>query len=252
MTTSRPVVLVTGANQGIGFATVKLLAKTNQYTVILGSRDIEKGNTARKEIIDSEKVDAEYIHTVQLDVQNDESILAAAEHVKTKFGVLDVLINNAGKTAIAGDSVSENRAKWLDCLDLNVVSAAMVTDVFAPLLKRSTYSKRRVIFVSTSISSITLNNEPEGANYKQAPYPIYKSSKTALNMLAQCYYKGEFLDTGVAVVLACPGFAKTAFAGYIGFMTPEESGDIVVSRLDGDNNEVNGKFFLSDGSVSPW
>ena len=117
MTTSRPVVLVTGANQGIGFATVKLLAKTNQYTVILGSRDIEKGNTARKEIIDSEKVDAEYIHTVQLDVQNDESILAAAERVKTKFGVLDVLINNAGKTAIAGDSVSENRAKWLDCFE---------------------------------------------------------------------------------------------------------------------------------------
>ncbi|KAH8169369.1 short chain dehydrogenase domain-containing protein [Sarocladium implicatum] len=252
MTTSRPVVLVTGANQGIGFATVKLLAKTNQYNVILTSRDANKGKAARQEILDSESVESECLHAVQLDVQNDESILAAAELIKTDFGVVDILINNAGKTAIAGESVSENRAKWLDCLDLNVVSAAMVTDVFAPLLKKSTYSKRRVIFVSTSISSITLNNEPEGANYKQAPYPIYKSSKTALNMLAQCYSRGEFLDTGVAVVLACPGFAKTAFAGYIGYMAPEESAAIIVSRLDGDNDQVDGKFFLSDNSLSPW
>lgn len=252
MASTRPIALITGANQGIGFATALLLAKANTHTVLLTSRSEEKGKTARQSILDSSDINPEHIHSIQLDVQDDKSILAAFEHIQKSFGVIDILINNAGKTAWAGASISETRAAWKDCLDLNVISPAIVTDTFAPLLKKSTYPNRRVIFVSTSISSITLNAGPDGPNYKQAPYPIYKSSKTALNMLAQCYHKGEFLDTGVAVVLACPGFAKTAFAGYIGYMTPEESGQVVVNRLAGENAEVDGKFFLPDGSVCPW
>lgn len=257
MAANRPVVLITGANQGIGFETAKLIAKANKHTVILGSRDKAKGIAARQSIIDTGDVDAEHIHFLQLDIQDDNSILAAAEHVKGKFGVLDILINNAGKVAVPGESLSETRARWRDCLDLNVVSQALVTDVFAPLLKESTYEKRRVIFISTSISSITFNNTvfkdgESGPNYKQAPYPIYKSSKSALNMLAQCYHMGEFENTGVAVVVACPGFAKTAFAGYIGNTTPEEAGNTIMSRLEGENTDVDGKFFLPDNSICPW
>lgn len=252
MSSTRPIVLITGANQGIGFESAKLIGKANKHTIILTSRDEQKGNDARQAIIDSGDVDPEHVHTVQLDVQNDDSILAAAEFVQTKFGKLDILINNAGKVVVPGETISETRARWHDCLDLNVVAPGLVTDVFTPLLKKSTYEKRRVIFVTTSISSITYNAGPDGMNYKQAPYPIYKSSKTALNMLAQCYYTGEFAGTGIATVLACPGFARTAFANYIGTMTPEESGRVIQNRLEGSNDEVNGQFILPDGTFAPW
>src|SRR5688572_5372847 len=114
MAANRPVVLITGANQGIGFETAKLIAKANKHTVILGSRDKAKGIAARESIIDTGDVDAEHIHFLQLDIQDDNSILAAAEHVKGKFGVLDILINNAGKVAVPGESLSETRARWRD------------------------------------------------------------------------------------------------------------------------------------------
>ena len=214
---------------------------------------LRQGDAARESIISSGS-GPDRVTVLQLDIQSDDSIRAAGEEVRSKFGRLDVLINNAGKTSPAAGQAPDPRATWRDVLDLNVASQGIVTDEFAPLLKKSTYERRRVIFVSTSISSITNNNDTKvQMNYNQAPYPIYKSSKAALNMLAGCYHMGEFSGTGVATVVACPGFVKTAFAGYIGYKKPEEGGQSIADRvIKGSNEEVDGKFILDDGSLSPW
>src|ERR1700761_20170 len=81
------VALITGANQGIGLQIAKDLA-AHGFTVLVGSRDLARGEAAAGEI----GPDA---HALQLDVTDQASVTAAADHVRAAFGRIDVLIQNA-------------------------------------------------------------------------------------------------------------------------------------------------------------
>ena len=83
----KPVALVTGANQGIGLQIAKDLV-THGFTVLVGSRNLEKGDAAAQSI----GADA---HAIQLDVTDHASIAAAAERIRSEFDHLDLLIQNA-------------------------------------------------------------------------------------------------------------------------------------------------------------
>jgi len=88
---SNRVVLVTGANRGIGFAIVETLAlrsPSDQY--LLGCRDISKGEAAIQEL---RKLSIKSpIDAIQIDVTSDESLRAAVRTVESRFGHLDVLV----------------------------------------------------------------------------------------------------------------------------------------------------------------
>lgn len=79
--------LVTGANQGVGFQVAKELV-ANGLTVLVGSRNFERGEAAAKEI-------GPGAIAVQLDVTDRVSIAEAAERIRNEFGRLDVLVQNA-------------------------------------------------------------------------------------------------------------------------------------------------------------
>src|ERR1700727_3171016 len=83
----QPVALVTGANQGIGLQIAKDLV-AHGFTVLVGSRDFERGEAAAKEV-------GPEAHATQLDVTNSAPSAAAAERVRNEFGRLDVLVQNA-------------------------------------------------------------------------------------------------------------------------------------------------------------
>jgi NAD(P)-dependent dehydrogenase (short-subunit alcohol dehydrogenase family) len=83
----KPVALVTGANKGIGLQIAKDLA-AHDFTVLVGSRDLEHGEEAAKSI----GADA---RALQLDATNGASIASAAERIRNELGRLDVLVNNA-------------------------------------------------------------------------------------------------------------------------------------------------------------
>lgn len=92
---SGTIVFITGANQGLGFEVVKkLAAEQENFCIILGVRDLSKGKQAIKEV--SKVANSTTLDTVQIDVTKDESISAAVEEVKAKYGRIDVLHNNAG------------------------------------------------------------------------------------------------------------------------------------------------------------
>ena len=81
------VALVTGANQGVGLQVAKELVAAG-VTVLVGSRNFERGEAAAKEI-------GPGAIALQLDVTDRVSIATAAERIRKEFGRLDLLVNNA-------------------------------------------------------------------------------------------------------------------------------------------------------------
>ncbi len=87
----KEIALVTGANKGIGFEVVRVLAKKG-LQVILGARNPERGKRALSELKD-EGLDVDLL---ELDLSDADSIERAVKELEKKYGRLDVLVNNAG------------------------------------------------------------------------------------------------------------------------------------------------------------
>jgi NAD(P)-dependent dehydrogenase (short-subunit alcohol dehydrogenase family) len=85
------IVLITGANQGLGFETALQLAKLPGYYIFAGARSQEKGAAAVSKIQATEGVVSK-LEPIFIDLDSDETILAAVKTVETKFGKLDVLV----------------------------------------------------------------------------------------------------------------------------------------------------------------
>ena len=125
----KPIALITGANQGIGLQIAKDLVK-HGFTVLVGSRDFERGGAAAKEI----GPDA---HALQIDVTDQVSITAAAERICKQFGRLDVLVNNAAISNTSkqpGQSVEEySKLNRPSTVSLDEVRSIWETNVFGTL-----------------------------------------------------------------------------------------------------------------------
>lgn len=81
-------ILVTGANRGIGFAIVQAAAGSILDAIfILGCRSLEAGQEAAEKLrgLSSKAI----FDVVQIDIENDESILAAVKYITEKYGKLD-------------------------------------------------------------------------------------------------------------------------------------------------------------------
>ena len=75
-------ILITGANKGIGLATVaKLLDLYDETFLLLGARDSKKGQEALNSLIDSQQEWKERLDLIQIDVEQDVSVNSAAEEV---------------------------------------------------------------------------------------------------------------------------------------------------------------------------
>lgn len=121
-------VLITGANKGIGRATVHDVLREDPDTfVFLGSRDIARGEEARDELVADEPSWSQRLEVVQLDVADDGSVADAAEFVAQRFDSkrpLYGIVNNAG--------VGQGDMAWV--LDVNTRGARRVCQAFVPLI----------------------------------------------------------------------------------------------------------------------
>lgn len=124
-------VLVTGANKGIGLAIVTAaLAADEKVVIFLGARSSARGAAAREELLGGKPEWAERLHTLTLDVTDDNSVASAAAEISANYPnvphPLYGVVNNAGISAEAGDT----RA----VLDVNVYGVRRVCDAVLPLL----------------------------------------------------------------------------------------------------------------------
>ncbi|HEY1098890.1 MAG TPA: SDR family NAD(P)-dependent oxidoreductase, partial [Myxococcota bacterium] len=88
---TQKIVLVTGANKGLGKEIARQLGSQG-FTVVVGARDVAAGAAAVGELV-AAGIDAV---TVKLDTTSADDVAAAAAFVQQRFGRLDVLVNNAG------------------------------------------------------------------------------------------------------------------------------------------------------------
>jgi NAD(P)-dependent dehydrogenase (short-subunit alcohol dehydrogenase family) len=213
------IVLITGANKGIGFEIAKKLAKEQpSYHILMGSRDPKRGEEA------AAKLQAENlsVETITIDVTSDESISTAASAVLSKFGRLDVLINNSG-IAVEDESQPGNgslRDRMLECYNVNVFGAMQTFETFTPLLEKS--SNPRVVFISSGLGSF-------GNQSAMGNFAVYRSSKSAINMLAMTYAY-RYKEKGWKINSCCPGYVATDLNNFRG-VGKAESGAINAVRL---------------------
>ncbi|MBM4779119.1 MAG: SDR family NAD(P)-dependent oxidoreductase [Archangiaceae bacterium] len=251
--TNHRIVLITGANQGIGLQTAKELAARN-CIVFVGSRDFARGEAAAKTI----EGDA---RAIQLDVTDAKSIAVAAARIEREAGRLDVLINNAAisntsfkagmnlqeyfKTTRASTaSLTEVRAVW----ETNVFGPLAVYQAMLPLLRKSTAA--RIVNVSSGMGSLTSNldkNFPFRAGFS----PVYAASKTALNAMTVAMAL-ELESEGIKVNAVTPGFTRTVLNNFEGPETLEQgAAEAVRVALAGDEVPT-GTFTHATMGALPW
>ncbi|KAJ9139120.1 Carbonyl reductase [Pleurostoma richardsiae] len=238
------VVLVTGANQGIGFEISKKLGLEHKdYHVIVSGRRKDAVEEAADKLA---KLGCS-VEPLVLDVTSDESIAQAVKTVEGRHGRLDVLVNNAG---ISGAREKSTRELFNRILDTNVSSVAMVTDAFIPLLGRSTTGAKHIVFITSGLGSLTMKKDPSHIWHK-LPSAYYSTSKAALNMLALHYAVQWEVDPSWKINLYTPPHCATNL-NYFSGPEPVENGAIGACRLAtlGPDGET-GTFTDNDGPV-PW
>jgi NAD(P)-dependent dehydrogenase (short-subunit alcohol dehydrogenase family) len=247
------IALVTGANQGIGLQIAKDLV-SHGLTVLVGSRNLARGEAAAKEIGPDARA-------LQLDVTDRASIADAAERIRSEFGQLDILIQNAAisntnrkpgqsvedyaKTTRASNvSLDEMRAVW----ETNVFGVLAVYQAMLPLLRKAPAA--RIVNVSSGAGSLTMNAAPD-APYRSIFGPVYPASKTALNALTLAMAI-ELEPEGIAVNAVSPGFTKTNLNGFAGTDSVEEGAREAVRVALLDAESPTGTFTHATLGTIPW
>ncbi len=242
------VVLVTGANSGIGRAASLALAKMGA-TVVMVARNKERGEAARSEIIRESQNSS--VDLLLADLSSLESVRQLATEFQRKYSKLHVLINNAG---LFNQRRHVTMDGYEDTFATNYLAPFLLTNLQLDLLKASAPS--RIINVSSvghyngHINFDDLNLEKDYSGWK-----AYGQSKLALVLFTHELAK-KLQGTAVTVNAVHPGTVATNIwsrplgpAGFIMalpklFMTTPRQGaeTIVYLASSPDAEDLNGEY----------
>jgi NAD(P)-dependent dehydrogenase (short-subunit alcohol dehydrogenase family) len=241
---SRSLVFVTGATQGIGLAIAKSLASKHSYNVLIGARNVATGDKIAQELRDA----GHEASTVQLDLTSLTSINAAVAQIERDYGYLDVLINNA---AILIDH-HKDVAPWelySRTFTTNVIGTATLTDGLVPLLRKAKVSPPRLIFVSSIMGSFETSQDKTTGFYA-TDFKAYDASKAAINML-MLNYSRNLADVGAKVNSVCPGYVRSHLTGFDdNGLTPEQGAVRAVELATMGEDSPTATFSNASGSLA--
>lgn len=187
-------ILVSGGNRGIGREICRQLAAKG-HRVLLGARDVEKGRAAAEGMEGS-------VEVLALDMGSEASMAAAADHVRSQYGCLDVLINNAAIMNGRENTRNVDLAEVRRVMDTNFFGPFRLSQLLAPLLEKA--GEGRIVNLSSGMGA---HADLEGGGY--APYRL---SKAALNDLT-ILMAADLQQHGISVNAMCPGWVKTEMGG---------------------------------------
>lgn len=195
------VIIITGANSGLGYESTLALAKKNG-TIIMACRSIDRAQTALDDV--KRQIPDADVTIMALDLGNLASVREFADAFKTQYDRLDVLLNNAG---IMGTSFRETPDGFESQFGVNHLGHFALTGLLLETLLKTENS--RVVNVSSSLhrqgkmhfDDVHLKN-----NY--SPWQAYFQSKLA-NLLFTLALNKRLKDSNTIVVSAHPGYSAT-------------------------------------------
>jgi carbonyl reductase 1 len=275
-TKQQRVILVTGANKGIGFYVVKKLLNepsADNTIILLGSRDLKRGQDALEQLGSPFNV-----HLLQLDMSSTESINQAVSEIQEKYdGQLDIIINNAGiltkeltvDTARKTFAVNYYGIKLLNeqlfpiirengrIINVSSQVAAMVLHESSVTLQEkytsSTLTTKELDqLVEDFISAIETNTlEDLGYHIKTLP-TVYGISKAVLNTLTEIEAREWSTAKNLLVVSVSPGFCATDMTEHSsGARSPELGADSILHAVNTPHAELKNGGFYRDGQQLP-
>ena len=203
------VVLITGANSGIGKEAAVTLASWGA-TVLVGARSPERGEAAAAEV--RRRAHSERVELLPLDLSSFDSIHAAAEAVPRRHGRLDVLVNNAGALLSERGTTREG---FETTFGANHLGPMLLTQLLLGQLEDTaarTGSPSRIVNVA-SIAHRFGKLRFDDLQFEQRPYR--SSAAYSQSKLANVLFTMELarrLDPAVVTANAChPGPVRTGF-----------------------------------------
>lgn len=240
--------LITGCSRGLGLELTKLLAASPSASLIFATARRE--TTALKSIVDSSDGRVIYVH---LEVTDDASIASAVKTVTGKLhgNGLDVLINNAGIQVLESHGATKMHALE-QTLQINVIGVHKVSSAFLPLLEKGTLKK--LLIITSELGSKGMKDYSA-----KAPFPSYKVSKAAVNMI-MVQYAMELKPKGFTVFGVSPGWMKTDLGGPGADLEPIVGATQVLEILEKATPEDNGHYKqifvegseIYNGKDIPW
>ncbi|CAK4691392.1 hypothetical protein LEN26_009713 [Aphanomyces euteiches] len=268
------VYCVTGANKGIGYEVVRILAEhfKDQAIVLLGTRSIERGNAALAKMKqDNPSFEYANVHLLEMDVSEPTSIQPAAAFVEKTYGHVHVLVNNAG---VFGREVGSEM-----CFQVNVFGVLDVLEAFRPLLVPNQSSN---IVVASSAGAWTLRalseqlqaifedfNALDVASVRsllddwkiafagkpsQFSWPAFASTNGAYGIskmaLMALIRKWAVDHPDIKTTMVCPGYCITDISYHTGFLTAAQGGEHVLFPVFHEEETISGRFYRESKETS--
>jgi NAD(P)-dependent dehydrogenase (short-subunit alcohol dehydrogenase family) len=217
--------LITGANRGIGYEYCRQLQARGEHVIAVCRTASEELNQLG----------------VQVESGIDITSAASVAELRNRLGqtAIAVLINNAGiiqRVTLDNLDFDSIRAQF----EVNALGALRVTHTLLPLLQ----PKSKIVLMTSRMGSIGDNTS--GSSYG------YRMSKVALSMAGKSLAH-DLKPQGIAVAILHPGLVQTRMTHFTpGGITPEESVQGLLARIDGLTLDNTGTFWHANGAVLPW
>jgi NAD(P)-dependent dehydrogenase (short-subunit alcohol dehydrogenase family) len=230
-----PIVLITGANRGLGFEFAsEYLA--DGWRVFAACRRPEEASALQK----LSKSSGGKLSILEMDVTSGGSVSSAASQFGN--GALDVLINCAGVAGKSGQNTGHvDYRDWAHVFDINTMGPLRVLEAFIEHLAKS---ERKLAVTITSAMGSLADNTYGG-------YIPYRSSKAAVNMVMRSAAI-DLAPRGIICVLLHPGWVRTDMGGPKAPLTAQESVSAMRRLIAAFGPKDSGKFYSYEGREYPW
>lgn len=227
------VVLITGANRGIGLALVKAYSSRRDKVIAT-----VRASSDRFELDQLVKASPKWIEVIEMDVADAAEIGRARRKLEAE--PIDVLINNAGIGGPERQTATDMDFDGLiETLNINTIAPLRVATAFLPNVKAA---KGKIITLSSQMGQV------QSASIDSLAYRV---SKAAVNKLMRGL-AAELKPQGIPVLIVHPGWVKTDMGGEGAQLTSEQSASQIQKIIDKLDIASTGKFLAWNGKELAW
>ena len=242
-----PVVLITGALTGIGRATAIAFAREGARVVISGRRD-EVGQKLVAELREI-GVEGEYWRA---DVRHEDDVRDLVNKTVTRFGRLDVAVNNAGTEGKTGPVTEQTAESYAATFDTNVLG--MLLSMKHELRVMLAQASGSIVNVSSAYGSV---GAPGASVYVASKHAVEGMTKSAALEVAGTGVRVNAVapgatDTGMLTRFANTDENKAALVSTVPVKrpaTPEEIAHVIVFVASADASYMTGASIPVDGGM---